>query len=74
MNFAKFGEPPYTERYVRWWCAAKAAPKMEVGPPTGTGQADLLNNLLLQSKAMVVSNEGKVHIKWACGFYEDERK
>jgi len=48
---------------------------MEVGPPAGTGQADLSNNLLLlQSKAMVVSDEGKVHTKWACGFYEDERK
>ncbi|WP_148228041.1 hypothetical protein [Syntrophobotulus glycolicus] len=40
-------KPPYTERYVRLWCAAKAGSEMEEGPPAGTGQADLPNNLLL---------------------------
>jgi hypothetical protein len=48
---------------------------MEEGPPIGNGQAYLSNNLLLlQSKVAVVSDEGKVHAKWACVFYEDERK
>jgi hypothetical protein len=48
---------------------------MEEGPPTGNGQAYLSNNLLLlQTKAVVVSDGGKANTKWACVFYEDEQK
>ncbi|WP_291956360.1 hypothetical protein [Mahella sp.] len=41
-------EEPYAGKlHIRFWCAAKAAPKMEEDPPAGTGQADLPNSLLL---------------------------
>ena len=29
-------EPPCTERYARWWCAAKAVHGMRAGPSAGT--------------------------------------
>jgi len=40
-------EPVALIAHGGFWCAAKAAPKMEEGPPAGAGQADLPNNLLL---------------------------
>ena len=37
--------PPYTERYVRWWCAVKVAAEMKEGPSMRFVQANSSNNL-----------------------------
>ncbi|WP_304209243.1 hypothetical protein [Phocaeicola plebeius] len=40
----KAKETPYTEPYVRWWCAMKVARKMREGPSAGIEQANLSNH------------------------------
>ena len=37
-------KPPYTERYVRWWCAMQGIQVMREGPSVGIEQANLPNN------------------------------
>lgn len=34
--YLKFSETPYTERYIRWWCAVKGASEMREDPAVGT--------------------------------------
>ncbi|MDY2594035.1 MAG: hypothetical protein SOW34_03840 [Oliverpabstia sp.] len=53
----KTREAPYTEPYVRCWCAMKGAQEMKVGPSTGIEQANLSNHSnAAVVKPMVVSD------------------
>ena len=57
MLLVKLIEPPYTEPYVRWWCAMQGAQKMEEGSLAGVEQANLPNHSnAAVVKPMVVSS------------------
>ena len=57
MLLVKLIEPPYTEPYVRWWCAMQGTQKMKAGPSTGIEQANLSNHSSAAVvKPMVVSD------------------
>ena len=56
----KTKEPPYTEPYVRWWCAMQGTQKMKEGPSTGIEQASLSNHSSAAVvNTMVVSDQRK---------------